>query len=542
MADTETTLAELRSQCYDVYKAQSDEARLYLPTVASQDINIAELNLPEVFQQNLGVSNEDLAGLDEMLRQANEFMAPYAQEAYLDLAQINIDLANCYIENGADAEALRAEAQATYDTIAAYDFLQAFSSTATGSPTVTVAPHSTKSVRVRAYCLDGGRSVPNVGEEYYLAGTLDQLQGEGLCQTIQSAQDFSAVSAAQGEIWSTSTALRPSSELDGVTESTTPTSDAQTETEGISSVELVQYAGLLPAIQADISNPVAAGVAVTGGVLTIISLLALVLHWGPKPLSIGGVLIGTGLIAGGIIVIATRTASATEIAQPSLYDAAKKNQVIVQATSTGSFTSLDVTITNLTDETLTLSTTCLRFVPKTISLDSDLAGSYDNYDYDIGDITSGEVDIEDLDESYDEAEYDEGHNAQRLGTGDVIDDDPPPLPPPPPEPDDTIDIEELKRKVEKQMDEARKKFEENPTEETLKDFLKEAQKCMALGCGDTDPMDGVGDAWQKAVDSALERYNNDPSDLNREQLERATEIGQMLGSNTDAAVGALLGQ
>ena len=127
MADTETTLAELRSQCYDVYKAKSDEARLYLPTVASQDINIAELNLPEVFQQNLGVSNEDLAGLDEMLRQANEFMAPYAQEAYLDLAQINIDLANCYIENGADAEALRAEAQATYDTIAAYDFLQAFS-------------------------------------------------------------------------------------------------------------------------------------------------------------------------------------------------------------------------------------------------------------------------------------------------------------------------------------------------------------------------------------------------------------------------------
>ena len=77
---------------------------------------------------------------------------------------------------------------------------------------------------------------------------------------------------------------------------------------------------------------------------------------------------------------------------------------------------------------------------------------------------------------------------------------------------------------------------------TLKDFLKEAQKCMALGCGETDPMDGVGDAWQKAVDSALERYNNDPSDLNREQLERATEIGQMLGSNTDAAVGALLGQ
>jgi len=356
IADTESTLAELRSQCYYVYKAKSDEARLYLPTVASQDINISELGLPEVFQQNLGVSNEDLADLDEMLQQASEFMAPYAQEAYLDLAQINIDLANCYIENGADAEALRAEAQATYDTIAAYDFLQAFSSTPTGSPTVTVAPHSTKTVRVRAYCLDGGRSIPDVGEEYFLAGTLDQLQGEGLCQTIQSAQDFSAVSAAQGEIWSTSTALKPSSELDGII----PGNDLAAEPTSQTVVERVSE-----------SNPIALGAAGVGAVVTLVSLLALALHWVPKPVSIGGIVLGVGAAVAGV-------AYATEIAQPSLYDAVKQNQVIVQATSTGSFTSLDVTITNLTDETLTLSTTCLRFVPKTISLDPDLSGSYDN--------------------------------------------------------------------------------------------------------------------------------------------------------------------
>lgn len=510
LANNDAALVDLRSQCYDVYKAQYDDARAYLPAVASQDINLDALDLPPSFQEQFGVSTEDLAGLSDALKQANEFMAPYAQEAYLALAQINIDLADCYLAHGANAQALRDQAQANYDAIQAYDFQQAFNSTPTGTPTVTVPAQSTTQVRLRAYCLDSGRSVPDVGEEYYLAGTLDQLQGDGLCQTIQAAQNFNDVSAAQGAIWSTNTALQPSSELDGIT----PGNGTQT-------------------VQATERHPIALGAAAVGGGLVLFSILALALHWVPKPLSISGIIIGVGLAIAGV-------ASATEIAQPSLHEAAQQQQIIVKATATGSFTALDVAITNLTATDLTLSTTCLRFVPKTVSFDPDLSTSYDNYDFNIEDITSGEVDWEELEDSYNETEGDEGHQAQRLGTGDIIDDNPPPLPPPPPEPEDTLDLEELKRKVKDQVDAAKKAFEENPTEDNLRDLIEEAQKCLAIGCGDDDPLGDVGKNWQKNIDEAAERYRQDPSDLNREALERAAEIGQMFGSDTDAAVDILV--
>lgn len=523
-ATTEDTLAELRSQCYDVYKAQYDDALTYLPSVASQDIDVTQLDLPEALEQNFGVSEADLTGLADLtdaLQQANEFMAPYAQEAYLELAQINIDLADCYLEQGADAQPLRDQAQANYDAIADYNFLDAFSSQPTGTPVITVTANTTQTIRLRAYCLDSGGDIPDTGEEYYLAGTLDQLQGDSLCTAIQSAKTFDEISAAQGEIWTTNTALLPSSELDDVI----PGTDEPTTT--TTAIETT--------IQNNISNPVATGVAIGGGVLALVSMLALVLHWGPKPLAISGIILGAGLATTGIVL-------AKEIATPSLYQAAQQGQVIVTATSPGSFTALDVTIQNLTDQDLTLSTTCLRFIPKTSTHDPDLAVSYDNYDITVEDINAGEVDWDDIEESYDDAEYDEGHNAQRLGTGDVIDDDPPPLPPPPPEPEDTLDIEELKRRIKDQMDAAEKKFKEDPTEDNLRDLIEETQKCQALGCSEHDPMDDVGDTWQKNVDKALEQYKNDPSDLNRQALERATEIGQAFGSNTDAAVDALLNQ
>lgn len=552
MADTETVLAEMRSQCYDVYKPKYDAALELLPPIGAPTVDLAEIELPAAMQTQLGVTDEDLAGLAEAVQGISEMMAPYAKTAYQDLFQINLDVTNCYVEHLASepdwqraAEQLHIQAQAKYDAVSGYDFAQPIATTR--SDTFTIAAHTTKTVRVQAYCLDSGRGIPTAGEKYYLAGSVADLQADGLCDTLRAADSNAAASQVQGEIWTANTALRASSELKPALTVTTPSVDQVSVSDVIEPNTADELSGTVTstvfvqrAWPHAIPNVVAFTAVGLGMVLTIIGSMLLVMQRIPKAVSIAGIVIGVGLIIAGSSILVVKFATAETEPNTSLIDAQRASQVIVQATGTGSFTALDVTVTNLTDEALTLDTTCLRFIPATVSFDADLSSSYDNYDFTIDDITSGEVTIDELNEQYDEAEYDEGKNSQRLGTGEVISDDPPLEPLPPPEPEDTLDIEELKRKIKEQVDEAKKKFEENPTEETLRDLIEKEQRCQAIGCSDDSNFDGVDETWQKVVDKAIEDYNNDPSDLNRDALERAAEIGQAFGSNTDAAVDILV--
>lgn len=481
-------VSQLRTDCYDVYKPQYDLARLSIPAIAAQDINLEDLGeIPEDIQASLGFSNEDLAELSAMVEEFSAFQAPYAEDAYKNLAQVNLDITSCYVEHLADepelkanAETLHQQAQANFDAINNYDFAGAFTSTTESSDTVTVPAHTSKTVRLKTYCLDGSRGVPQAGEMYYLAGSINELQSKGICEAIQAAGTDGNSGSVQADIWT---------KFD-----TTP------------------RASVTP------SN------SITNFFSKILAILT--------------------KIAG--IPIATETNSEDN----SLLTASRNNEVIVQATSTGSFTSLEVTITNLTDQELTLDTSCLTFVPKKfdISMKNDDEDKKNNEDQNVN--SNMNTNTEDEDESNEDTAEDDANNeysddydnhSQRLGSDNIIDDNPPPLPPDPPEPDETLDLEELKKKVEDAVREAEKKFKDTPTEDTLKDFLKETQKCMLLGCGAEDAIDSVGENWQKAVDQAVDAYKNNPSQDNRDALQRATELGQMLGSDTNSAVDTLLG-
>ncbi len=481
-------LLQLQTNCYNIYKPQYDMARLSIPTVAAQDINLADIGeIPEDIQASLGFTDEDLAELGTMLEEFNSLQAPYAQDAYKNLAQVNLDLTNCYIEQlanepelKANAEQLHQQAQADYDAISNYDFAGALTSieasTNESSDMVSIPAHASKTVRLKTYCLDGGRGVPSAGEAYYLAGSIQELQSEGLCELIQTASDLDSIGSVQADIWTTF--------------DTTPRA---TVTENTSTTNFFFL--------------MAAALTKIGGVQTIVD-------------------------------------TSTNTESNSLIAAARKNEVIVEATSTGSFTSLDVTITNLTDKELTLDTSCLTFIPKKVEIDIDEDEENNdepdiNMNINTNDYESDEEATED-DNTYDEYSDESDNHSQRLGSDNVIDDNPPPLPPLPPEPDDTLDLEELKKKIEEAVREAEKKFKDNPTEDTLKDFLKETQKCMLLGCGAEDAIDSVGENWQKAVDQAVDAYKNNPSQSNRDALQRAAELGQMLGSNTDSAIDILL--
>lgn len=478
-------VSQLRRDCYDVYKPQYDLARLSIPAIAPQDINLEDIGeIPEDIQASLGFDSEDLAELSAMVEEFSAFQAPYAQEAYKNLAQVNLDITNCYIEKLADepelkanAEQLYKKAQADYDAISNYDFAEAFTSSNESTNTVIVPARSTKTVRLRTYCLDGGRGIPSVGETYYLAGSLKELQSEGICEAIQAGNSGDTSSSVQADIWT---------KFD-----TTP------------------KASITP------------GERITNFFASIIAALT----------KVAGIPITTE----------------TDISDNSLLTASQNNEVIVEATSTGSFTSLDVTITNLTDHEITLDTSCLTFVPKEydITIVDETEENTEETDINSNSNTNTENES-DEDTSEDDAnnEYsdDYGNHSQRLGSDNIIDDNPPPLPPDLPEPDDTLDLEELKKKIEEAVREAEKKFKDDPTEDTLKDFLKETQKCMLLGCGAEDAIDTVGENWQKAVDQAVDAYNNNPSQSNRDALQRATELGQMLGSDTSTAVDTLLNQ
>lgn len=466
-------VSQLRTDCYDVYKPQYDLARLNIPVVAAQDINLEDLGeIPEDIQASLGFSNEDLAELSAMVEELSAFQAPYAQDAYKNLAQVNLDITSCYIEHltnepelKANAEQLHQQAQANYDAISNYDFAGALTSNGASitesSNTVSVPAHATKTVRLKTYCLDSGRGVPQAGEAYYLAGSLKELQSEGICEVIQAAGSTDNTGSVQADIWT---------KFD-----TTPKAF----------------------VKNFFSN-----------------------------------------IAAALIRVAEN------VTDNSLLSASRQNEVIVEATSTGSFTSLDVTITNLTDQELTLDASCLTFVPKKveINIDEDTNEDETNVNGNTNSNTENNSNATNQDANDNETNYDDHSTAsQRLGSDNVIDDNPPPLPPQPPEPDDTLDLEELKKKVEDAVQEAEKKFKDNPTEDTLRDFLKETQKCMLLGCGAEDAIDSVGENWQKAVDQAVDAYKNNPSQDNRDALQRATELGQMLGSDTNSAVDTLLG-
>ncbi len=563
--DVDAVLQSMYDDCYAVYNPQFIAAQEMLPA-APLDIDLESLNnIPE----GLGLDADTLSGLSEMLAESKAILAPMTQQAYADLAQLNVDLTKCYAAKAEAAPELLPQAQVLVERaetdlaeIAAYDFTKSYEPSPSGTTVVTVPARATKTIRLRTYCLDGDRGTPTAGEEYYLAATAAQLQDDTLCDLLRQANTPQDIGNLQTAIWSTiDTTIKPSAEAAEETADKAATTNQNKLGEKAKKKSAI---GADESTQNTLSNLLAARPVVAGGLMgvglsdiVLFSILGLLWRKQFSAKRKIGVLVGIGV---GVLTAAAgvtlwfwspQPASADTTAEASLLTAARDGQVLIKAVSTGSFTSLDVTITNLTGQAVTLDTSCLTFIPTTstppagtTTTSSDTGSVTDGNGDETGDETANDDSADDStseDGTTDEDWFDDDvHESQRLVSDDIITDDPPPLPGDPPLPEDTFDIEKLKKETEQKVRDAKKKFEENPTEDNLKDLMKETAKCQAVGCSEGDALDSAGDAWQKAVDQAVKDYQSDPSRDNLQALKRAAEVGQMLGSNTGAAVDIIL--
>lgn len=542
--DTDVILQRLQTNCYNENKVQFDDAKSSLPPLAVEQIDLQSLGQDEQaasILESLGITAEDLVGYQAMFDESQQYSINAAKDAYRQLADINIHVAECYERELVNeptmlpqAQAMLSAAKINRQAIEDYDFSASVQQDVDSQYTLTIPAGDTRSVRLRTFCIDGGLNIPSSGEAYYLAGDASQLQDSSVCDVVTAARSNDDMTTTQNTIWtSLNTELKPSSEIEPIVAPTiTPSLNPQITNTTTTTAAPVPI------------EPLPLALTIGGGVALLVLLIGGGLKWSAltTPVSKTALIVGL-VLAAGVTVLGVWQLSATTIEPTSLYEAQQRGLVVVEATAPGTYTALDVTIHNYSPETLDLDTRCLTFIPK-VGPKSGNVTTNTNSDTTTTD-NNGDVDSNGEEESGDEGSSDDGsdseHGSQRLMSNDIIDDIPP-LPPEPPEPEDTFDLDKLRKKIEQRVRDAKDKYTKDPSEENLKDLLKETAKCMALGCSEENTLDDVADTWQKNVDQATKDYQENPTPENYDALKRATEIGQFLGSNTDAAVGALVGE
>lgn len=502
----------LNSKCYQPAKQEYNEKLAALNTFDIEAIDFSQL--PEYAEAFADYTDE----LEELMQNATVTMAGGAKDNFRTLVQVNVDLARCYEQELAaypeyqtKVQEIISKTQGELQAIENYDFEALLRNSKSVTPTVIVPANSSRVFRLRTYCLDTGRSAPSGGEKYLLAGATDFLN-RGLCPILQKTQGGQNIALIQQEVWSNQEAVP------------------------------IQTAAVT-AISQTVPKVKAWGALTIGGVgfmILLILTIAKFASWGPA----GKILLPLGtilfLVLGGWgawqgkdldwykqFAKTAKVEIQTVSGKPSLIDAYRQGKVGVQAVSPGTISSLDVRITNFTNQLLELDTACLFFVPQKAAGANIVSGE-------TGAAEPGEetgVEVSGTSPTVASEEAQRLTSAGTTGGGS-------PLPGQPPSPYDPF--EQSKQLAKQNFDKALEKLKNNPTEENLKDTLEELSTCQALGCeGTGDAGDKIADAWQGEVDAATQAYQQNSTPENRGRLERATELGQAVGSNTDAAEKAL---
>lgn len=449
-----------------------------------------------------------------------------AHDNYSEWAQINVDLLACYKQELAgypdliaqvETNAQKANQQMT--AVNSFDFQKLITPKTTANAVIKIPAKTTKISRMRTFCLDTGRGVPWSGEEYYLAGSVDELNRKGVCNLLAQAANGGNMDEIQGDIWETQKLP------------ITKTIDRSTN---------------------KITKPIAETM-VLGGLLLFITFLILGrffksdkrgLHitlkivWAIILVGLLGVtgygawrLYDLGFFNRTVKKTFTHTKKQfapiqTTSGKKSLVDASRSRDVIVTAYSTGGIRETDVKITNNTNKDLELDASCIYFIPKqsNISLTANISKWFKSI------IAYAKTDSGKMNNDSD-------LGTQRLGSAGETSDGPP-QPDTAPEPDDIL--KNLTDKAKEDLSGAMDRFNKNPTEDNLKDAFKGMQECQAVGCGDDQAaFDDMGSTWQDKVDNDTNSYNNNPTDGGRDNLQRDSELCQILNCDPSNALSAL---
>lgn len=448
----------------------------------------------------------------------------YLKSGYKEWAEINIDLLSCYQKElssypqyAENISAARTKAEKELQSAENYNFEALLSTRKQAISTINIPAKETKVFRLLTFCLDSGRSTPDAGEEFYLAGSVDQLPATNLCTMLTNGQKTGFGDDAekiQSEIWGNQ--KFPTKEV-SVTNNSSATKTTFWASEFFAWI--LSIAGLLIFLFLLIFGLIKKPVSILEKIIWVIGLIGF--------LAVGAYgsyrLYKTGAFSGSDKNQETKTAKSTiktPSGKTSVFDASLAGQISVRVISAGEIKETDLIVQNNSDKNLELDVSCLYLIPVKTGIFEEVSG------------------LPAVFSIARKAKANPGLGAQKVGISGSTGDGPP-IPGKPTEPGDMI-TSEMKQLASLDLNDALSAFKQNPSEDNLKDALDKLGKCQAVGCDAEDgAMDKIKDSWQKVLDQKLDIYKNNQSTENQEVLLRAVEIGQYVGCNTDSATTTL---
>lgn len=496
--NTQALSAKLKTECYDQF---SDDLANAKNTVVTEEADIEAVTPDEV---------------------------EAARQKYKDWVQTKLDLYACYKQQLTDYPDLTSKVDTLVKTaddemavITDFDFQKLLSPNKTASPIMTIPANSTKTARIRTFCMDTGRGMPSTAEEYYLAGSVDDLNRQGVCSILAQAADPSKMSDVQSEVWETQKHPTEISDLQGNTAKPSP----------LKAIGLT-VVGLVLAIIFIVLNFKFKNLRIIWAIAIVASLiLAGFGVWQLKKIYLNKTAVTNSNIKGFKPV-------KTTTGKDSLVDAARSNQVAISVRSTGSINEMDLAVTNRTSKELQLDTHCTYFIPQIAGnnesayLPSWLDGIVDKA------LAVNKV-IQPNNNKYDSSKFNSESNlgAQKMGSAGITA-EAPLMPTDAENPTDFLSDKAQMIAQKLALDLAA--FKANPNEDTLRNVLKDIQNCQLTGCGADEAAQGeIQSTWQDRLDQETASYRENPTEAGRDNLYRDAEIGQMLGCNADGALNAL---
>jgi hypothetical protein len=187
--------------CYNGRKAEHDGLMRNPPATALESIDFTNAdNLPIWLQYYGGRAFTNDSTKEEILEEIRNY--------YTDLAQLAVEVAECYVRELADfpklrenAEAALAQSQKQLADTQSYDYGYLLETDLPAEQTVKLAPNEVKRFRMRTFCIDSLANPPEPGVEYLLGGTVDEMNKADYCELLRQGQSGENMGETQRAIW-----------------------------------------------------------------------------------------------------------------------------------------------------------------------------------------------------------------------------------------------------------------------------------------------------------------------------------------------------
>ncbi len=222
-----------------------------------------------------------------------------------------------------------------------------------------------------------------------------------------------------------------------------------------------------------------------------------------------------------------------------LVEAKSANQLSITAVATGTLTDLDVTFSNLSNQTITLDTSCAYFLPVAVPLSfvtkqimNERVLGYRGFNF--GSVDVSQINLDDFEPAHPAQAG--GILQQAVGTSGVIGPAAPLQPELPPlEP--IVKDTNYTKLAESNLDQSWDNFQSSPTAENLTDLIESLNACRALGCSQTGIVKQQMDAFvEQMIDETMQNYQKNPDEITYQEAMEALRLCLVLGCDPTEAL------